>query len=128
MLGSGRSRHYQPTRELRRVLTDLALALALFWAVALAVSGDHTRAHAVPLPVIGVEALHPYAAASSPAVTRAGESRHAASSLRKAEASRDLALVLLSLAFAAIAACNLAFWRHLRRVYASPRRSVWRRG
>ena len=39
-----------------------------------------------------------------------------------------VAWVLLSLAFAALVACNLAFWRHLRRVYASPRRSVWRRG
>jgi hypothetical protein len=32
------------------------------------------------------------------------------------------------LAFAAMAAFNLAIWRHLRRVYASQRRSGWRRG
>ena len=37
-------------------------------------------------------------------------------------------LILLSVAFAGLAACNLAFLRHLRRAYASPRRSVWRRG
>jgi hypothetical protein len=36
-------------------------------------------------------------------------------------------LVVLSLTVAATAALNLAFLRHLRRVYASPRRSVWRR-
>ena len=35
--------------------------------------------------------------------------------------------VFLSLTVAATAALNLAFLRHLRRVYASPRRSVWRR-
>jgi hypothetical protein len=34
---------------------------------------------------------------------------------------------LLSLAIAGITACNLAFLRHLRRAYASPRRGVWRR-
>jgi uncharacterized membrane protein len=36
--------------------------------------------------------------------------------------------VFLSLTVAAMAALDLAFLRHLRRVYASPRRSVWRRG
>jgi hypothetical protein len=34
---------------------------------------------------------------------------------------------LLSLAVASLTACNLAFLRHLRRAYASPRRGVWRR-
>jgi hypothetical protein len=33
----------------------------------------------------------------------------------------------LSLAIAGLGAFNLAFVRHLRRVYASPRRGVWRR-
>jgi hypothetical protein len=36
--------------------------------------------------------------------------------------------LLFSLAVAGITACNLAFLRHLRRAYASPRRGVWRRG
>jgi len=35
--------------------------------------------------------------------------------------------ILLSLSVATTAALNLAFLRHLRRVYASPRRGVWRR-
>ena len=35
--------------------------------------------------------------------------------------------VFLSLTVAATAALNLAFLRHLRRVYASQRRGVWRR-
>jgi hypothetical protein len=46
----------------------------------------------------------------------------------KAQSSPEQARLLLSIAFAALAALNLGFWRHLRRVYASPRRSVWRRG
>jgi hypothetical protein len=36
-------------------------------------------------------------------------------------------IVLLSIAVASMAAFNLAFLRHLRRAYASPRRGVWRR-
>jgi hypothetical protein len=34
---------------------------------------------------------------------------------------------LLSLSAASMVTFNLAFLRHLRRVYASPRRGVWRR-
>jgi hypothetical protein len=34
---------------------------------------------------------------------------------------------ILSIAVASITACNLAFLRHLRRAYTSPRRGVWRR-
>lgn len=128
MFGRGKSSNYGPTRELRRVLGDFAVALVLFWAVALSVSGDHSRAHAVPLPVVGLETLHFDAAAPTHAGIRASESRPVGQSLRRAEAVGEQALALLSLAFAAIVACNLAFWRHLRRVYASPRRSVWRRG
>jgi hypothetical protein len=35
--------------------------------------------------------------------------------------------VAVSLSLAAMASLDLAFLRHLRRVYASPRRGVWRR-
>jgi hypothetical protein len=35
--------------------------------------------------------------------------------------------ILFSLTVATITALDLAFWRHLRRVYASPRRGMWRR-
>jgi hypothetical protein len=131
MLGrgsSGKIGSNGTTRELRRGFADFALALALFWAVALAVSGSHTRAHAVPLPAISKGAGFLDDAASSPTRIGAAESRHALERSHKAQADQEHALVLLSLAFAAIVACNLAFWRHLRRVYASPRRSVWRRG
>jgi hypothetical protein len=42
-------------------------------------------------------------------------------------AGHDKLFISLSLIFAAMATLNLAFLRHLRRVYASPRRGVWRR-
>jgi hypothetical protein len=130
MLGrvkSGKSKSHGGARELRRGLADLVLALALFWVVVFAVSGSDIRAHAISLPTVAREAILDTGAPSRIGV-RAAESRHAVHGFSKAEAGREQALMLLSLAFAAIVACNLAFWRHLRRVYASPRRSVWRRG
>jgi len=42
-------------------------------------------------------------------------------------ASHGKAFFVLSLTLAGMATLNLAFLRHLRRVYASPRRGVWRR-
>jgi hypothetical protein len=44
-----------------------------------------------------------------------------------ASAHHGKTFVLLTITVAAITACNLAFLRHLRRAYASPRRGVWRR-
>jgi hypothetical protein len=44
-----------------------------------------------------------------------------------AAASHGRTIFLLSLTVAGMAAFNLAFLRHLRRAYASPRRGVWRR-
>lgn len=35
--------------------------------------------------------------------------------------------MILAVVFSMIVAFNLAFYRHLRRVYASPRRGAWRR-
>jgi hypothetical protein len=124
--GNGESRGGK--RELARGLADFAAALALFWLAVLAVSGSDVRAHAVSLPTIATESILPEAATPSRIGAYAAESPRFAHRTAKAEAGRGQALLLLSLAFAAILACNLAFWRHLRRVYASPRRSVWRRG
>jgi hypothetical protein len=59
---------------------------------------------------------------------RTAEARTVAYGPYRARAAGPLDLVLLSVAFAGLLAGNLAFWRHLRRAYASPRRSVWRRG
>jgi hypothetical protein len=110
---------------LGRGIVDFAVAMALFWAVAFYVHGDHNRAHAVAAPRIGTETILNRAANPAPARWQAAIATEAG---RKSEAERQHALVLLSVAFAAIMALNLGFLRHLRRVYASPRRSVWRRG
>jgi hypothetical protein len=113
---------------LRRWAVDFALAFAFFWAVAFAVSISHTRAYAVPLPVLGKELVVRDAAQSNQANFRAPESGRSNQAAAKVQSSPGQALLLLSLAIAAIAAFNIGFWRHLRRAYASPRRSVWRRG
>jgi len=111
---------------LRRGVADFAMALALFWAVAFYISGDHNRAHAIAAPRIGKETI------LNAAITRPANWQSAltgrASRTWAAEIDRQSSLVVPSVAFAAIVALNLAFWRHLRRAYASPRRSVWRRG
>ncbi len=109
-------------RELRRVLADFMLALALFWGVAFAASNSDIRAHAVPLPAVGKRAIDPNFAFPS-RMSAVGDYGP-----WQVQASQVPNLALLSLAFAALVAGNLAFWRHLRRVYASPRRNVWRRG
>jgi hypothetical protein len=117
------------TREVSRVLADFAVALALFWLIALGISGSDIRAHAVALPVIAKEAVLAEPVAPSRIGAGGADTRPLIHSTVKAQGGgRDQGLLLLSLAFAAILACNLAFFRHLRRVYASPRRSVWRRG
>lgn len=50
-----------------------------------------------------------------------------ATSLRTTVSDRQLAGMLLGIGGTAMAALNLAFFLHLRRAYASPRRGGWRR-
>jgi LmbE family N-acetylglucosaminyl deacetylase len=116
---------------LRRGIADFAMAMALFWAVAFYVHGDHNHAHAITVPQItaaksGGEAM------MSVAVTHTNWPGAPEGRGGRRQASIDIdqrqAMFLLSFAFAVIVAVNLAFLRHLRRVYASPRRSVWRGG
>ncbi|HET6927898.1 MAG TPA: hypothetical protein VFI48_13700 [Hyphomicrobiaceae bacterium] len=125
----------------RRWVADFALAFVLFWAAALGFGVAHSRAYAVPLPVLGREVVTPDAGPSDPAMNRAMNPAMNPASLRASEQrptvghatqqpepSPEHARLLLSLAFATLAAMNLGFWRHLRRVYASPRRRVGRWG
>jgi hypothetical protein len=115
--------------SVRRWVADFALAFVLFWAAALGLGVAHSRAYAVSLPVLVREVMTPDAAPSSPASLRAGELRPTVGpTIQQPETSPDHARLLLSLALATLAAMNLGFWRHLRRVYASPRRRVGRRG
>ena len=113
-------------RGFGRWLADFSIALSLFWFGVLACGGPQNHAHAIPLPT------HEAAAAEHPTALSLHAWGHAAKVelrvLRESREDHTRMLILLSLAFAGLAASNLAFLRHLRRVYASPRRSVWRRG
>jgi hypothetical protein len=109
-------------RELRRAVADFVLALLLFWGVAFTVSSGDMRAHAVPLSALEHAIEHDYNSTVQPRLSAAFKLSEVPARDRAAD------LAFLSLAFAALVAGNLAFWRHLRRVYASPRRNVWRRG
>jgi hypothetical protein len=120
----------QKTRgSVRRWVADFALAFTLFWGAVLGFGAAHSRAYAVSLPVLVREVMTPGATPASPASLRSNElSRKAGPSIHAPETRPEHARLLLSLAFATLAALNLGFWRHLRRVYANPRRGVWKRG
>jgi len=110
---------------LRRAVVDFTLALTLFWVLTFALSShDGSKAHAVPL-----FADSPAPQATAPErVSRLTLLSFEPRASRSSAPSERQSLGLLSLAFAVLAAFNLAIWRHLRRAYASPRRGVWRRG
>jgi hypothetical protein len=108
---------------LRRGAIDFALALMLFWLLIFAFSTHDGKAHAVPLYA------NPQGMQAAPdRVNRLALLSFETRASRATPPNADQALGLLSLAFALLAALNLAIWRHLRRAYASPRRGVWRRG
>jgi hypothetical protein len=117
MTAGGTSMH------VRRVLADFALALALIWGVILWSGAHDGSAHAVPLQKLAV----PHGTMTVEGASAVFAMPPALGSV-EAFSARQPSQILLSIAVAALAALNLAFWRHLRRVYASPRRSVWRRG
>ena len=112
-------------RGLGRWLTDFSVALCLFWFGMFAFGGVQNHAHAIPLAASAAAADHPNAL-SLHAWGHAAQVELGV--LRNSREDHTRTLVLLSVALAGLAACNLAFLRHLRRAYASPRRSVWRRG
>jgi hypothetical protein len=119
-----RLHHSSFARGLGRWLADFSVALALFWFAVFSFAGSQNHAHALPTRTT--------AAVDRPAALNVHSWGHAAQvELRVLRDSREeytRSLILLSAAFAGLVASNLAFLRHLRRVYASPRRGVWRRG
>lgn len=120
----------------RRIARDGAFALAAFLAVAAAVGWSATPAR--PMGATDVLA----ASANSADLVRADHfATSTAAAVRTALPMPQLdaggvmqqigpsqGVIILGLAFTAIIAFNLAFLRHLRRVYASPRQGGRRRG
>ena len=111
--------------SMRRLGADFALAFVLFWAVALFWGAGQDRAYAVYLPTVAKEAIAPKSTLSHPASLRADQPTQ---SVHKGQTRPAAGAGAVERRICRIVALNLGFWRHLRRVYASPRRSVWRRG
>ena len=98
---------------MRLIAIDFVMAFALIWASVFAIEFARSRAHAEGL-------LHTVAVRAT--ADLAGVATSEDRELGSTAASSASSYLLLSLAAAAIAAFDLAFWRHLRRAYASPRR------
>ena len=123
------------TRKLKRWLKDMALGAAIFILLpllALAAPRHHagkawTFDEAFAGEVIATRAIE----VTSPASVIAENAIVGAALMRPAGALLGVRhisdLVVLGVTFSLLFAMNLAFWRHLRRVSASPRQRVWRR-
>lgn len=114
--------------HLWRGLRDLALGAGLFVVLSLGLAGDPSHGLCSPVSAsegvaTAIEAISAGAAGADDAVVAALTSRAV-----PARAGRREELFILGLSFAFMFAFNLAIWRHLRRVYASPRRGAWRKG
>jgi hypothetical protein len=111
-----------------RWLLAFAVALGLFWAAGALVSAGPAEAHAVALPPAAREARAAGPSLPAPAALHAFHAPASAYAGHGRQPFPEHGLLFFSLAVAVLAAVNIGFYRHLRRVYASPRRSVWRRG
>jgi hypothetical protein len=119
-----------PVRAVRRILADACIGLVLFLTLALA-HGAYERAAVVThrlgdilavsssagdllkFPLNDSPLIAAAVVATAIPVPRSGPKQH--------HPSRHTALLLLAAMFSGLVAFNLAFFRHLRREYASPR-------
>jgi hypothetical protein len=111
---------------LRLIFIDFVLAFVLIWTAVFTIGVARSRAHAEGVSAIG--AVVRTMAGHNLASAGVAAPEIASPTLQPVGRSPLQTYVLLSLCVAALSALNLAFWRHLRRAYASPRRSMWRRG
>ena len=117
-------------RSLRRGLGDWLLGLGLFAVLAVGLGGDprtsacSTAAASDTVTTRAIELTSP----PGPAAENAMVAALLRGPAPLDDPNRVSALVILGLTFSLMFTFNLAIWRHLRRVYASPRRGEWRRG
>ena len=118
------------TRRLRRALRDWMLGLGLFAVLATGLAGDPRTWTATSASAADTAIARAIDVTSPPGP--AAENAMVATLLRAPalpiDSSRGSAILILGLTFSLMFAFNLEIWRHLRRVYASPRRGAWRRG
>lgn len=113
-------------------LADALIGLALFAAVTIFTASHGTMANASPHSIATAQALEASQPVTSVTPTGAKITAPAAAMTVKApfagSQNPSMSWLLLGLVFSALAAFNLGFLRHLRRVYAAPRTDGWRRG
>ena len=120
----------RPLRFVLRTLTDALIGLVLFVAFACAVGAYESRSPATHRlgDILSVSAgdLLKFSLDDSPLIAAAVVATavpvpHSGPVSGLRNTPRDTAYVLLAAIFSALVAFNLAFFRHLRREYASPR-------
>ncbi len=116
-------------RNVRRAVRDWLLGAALFIVLAPGLAGD-PRSWNFSSAAAADRVLTQTLDVTSPPGLQA-ETALVAALLQPATdigtASKGVALLLLGLTFSFMFTFNLAMLRHLRRVYASPRRGTWGR-
>ena len=114
------------SRQARQVFRDWILGLGLFVVLAAGFSGD-PRSWALSTASASDHGFAQAVDVASPPGLRA-ENAMIAALLQPAGfvgiASRPATMTILGLTFSFMFAFNLWMWRHLRRVYASPRRGA----
>ena len=128
------------TRQFRQGIRDGFAGLALFlvlatgfsghpgrWDVSSAAASDRAAAEAIEMSVPALMQpafIQPaFMQPESPMLAAMFQGRPIAAPRRSAAA-----MTILALTFSLMFSFNLALLRHLRRVFASPRRGEWRRG
>lgn len=129
-MSSGEMAKIGPLRFVLRTAADALIGLVLFVAFAFAVGAyeSHSSATHRLSGILSVSAgdLLKFSLDDSPLIAAAVVATavpvpHSAGVSGLRSTSRDTAYVLLAGIFSALVAFNLAFFRHLRREYASPR-------
>lgn len=121
-----------PLRAILRIAADSLIGLVLFVVFAFAVGAyeSHSTATHRLGGILAVSAsageLLKYSLDDSPLIAAAVVATavpvpHSGTISRLHNTPRDTAYLLLAVIFSALVAFNLAFFRHLRREYASPR-------
>ena len=121
--------HFRSRRK-RQALRDWVLGLGLFVVLAAGLSGD-PRSWALSSAAASDRAVAQAVGVTAPPGLRAENAVIAAllqPSAFSSVSNRPASMTILGLTFSLMFSFNLLIWRHLRRVYASPRRGAWRRG
>ena len=114
--GAGRAKRSPKLRNEFRIIRDFVIGLVVYAGIVLATSFADGGQFDVQPTMFSSTAR----AAAPTGLVPAGATAVAAESQLSSTEKRE-AVAILGLAFAALVAFDLALFRHLRRVYASPR-------